>query len=52
MGSDGAARLEWLTAHLWNIGHTAGVNEEGEDDLYDGRARTLEETIFWHGGET
>ena len=51
MGSDGAAGSEWRTAHLWSIGHTAGVNEEGEAYLHDGRARTLEEAILWHGGE-
>jgi CxxC motif-containing protein (DUF1111 family) len=27
------------------------VNEEGEAYLHDGRARTLEEAILWHGGE-
>ena len=51
MGSHGAAGSEWRTAHLWSIGHTAGVNEEGEAYLHDGRARTLEEAILWHGGE-
>ena len=51
MGSDGAAGSEWRTAHLWSIGHTAGVHQEGEAYLHDGRARTLEEAILWHGGE-
>ena len=41
---------EWRTAPLWNIGLTAGVSG-GEAYLHDGRARTLEEAILWHGGE-
>ena len=41
---------EWRTAPLWSIGLTAGVSG-GEAYLHDGRARTLEEAILWHGGE-
>lgn len=41
---------EWRTAPLWNIGLTAGV-AGGEGYLHDGRARTIEEAILWHGGE-
>ncbi|STX51065.1 Predicted thiol oxidoreductase [Legionella busanensis] len=41
---------EWRTAPLWNIGLTAGVSG-GEAYLHDGRARTLNEAILWHGGE-
>ena len=51
MGEGVAAGSEWRTAPLWNIGHTAGVNQSGEAYLHDGRARTLEEAILWHGGE-
>ena len=51
MGEGIAAGSEWRTAPLWNIGHTAGVNEAGEAYLHDGRAETLEEAILWHGGE-
>jgi CxxC motif-containing protein (DUF1111 family) len=51
MGEGIAAGSEWRTAPLWNIGHTAGVNQSGEAYLHDGRARTLEEAILWHGGE-
>ncbi len=47
-GSAGGS--EWRTAPLWNIGHTAAVGGE-EAYLHDGRARTLEEAILWHGGE-
>jgi CxxC motif-containing protein (DUF1111 family) len=41
---------EWRTAPLWGIGlleKTNGVPYY----LHDGRARTLEEAILWHGGE-
>lgn len=49
--SDGdASGSEWRTAPLWSIGLTAGVSG-GEAYLHDGRARTLEEAILWHGGE-
>lgn len=50
MGEDGATGAEWRTAPLWNIGLTAGVSG-GEAYLHDGRARTIEEAILWHGGE-
>ncbi|MDB5048466.1 MAG: bglA1 [Fibrobacteres bacterium] len=45
-----ATGAEWRTAPLWNIGYTAGVSG-GEAYLHDGRARTLNEAILWHGGE-
>lgn len=47
---DGVANSEWRTAPLWGIGLTSGVSG-GEAYLHDGRARTLEEAILWHGGE-
>lgn len=50
MGEDDATGTEWRTAPLWNIGLTSGVSG-GEAYLHDGRARTLEEAILWHGGE-
>ena len=50
MGEDSATGSEWRTPPLWNIGFTAGVSG-GEAYLHDGRARTLEEAILWHGGE-
>ena len=46
-----ATRREWRTPPLWGIGATAGVSG-GEAYLHDGRARTLEEAILWHGGES
>ncbi len=50
MGEDSAGGSEWRTAALWNIGLTAGVSG-GEAYLHDGRARSIEEAILWHGGE-
>ncbi len=45
-----ASGAEWRTAPLWGIGKTAGVSG-GQAYLHDGRARTIEEAIRWHGGE-
>ncbi|MES2467096.1 MAG: di-heme oxidoredictase family protein [Verrucomicrobiota bacterium] len=50
MGEEEATGSEWRTAPLWSIGLTAGVSG-GEAYLHDGRARSLEEAILWHGGE-
>ena len=50
MGELGATGSEWRTPPLWSIGLTSGVSG-GEAYLHDGRARTLEEAILWHGGE-
>lgn len=41
---------EWKTTPLWGIGLTKRVNPKATY-LHDGRARTLEEAILWHGGE-
>ncbi|ARE40730.1 putative thiol oxidoreductase with 2 cytochrome c heme-binding site [Rhodovulum sp. P5] len=41
---------EWRTPPLWGIGLTEAVNGH-RVFLHDGRARTLEEAILWHGGE-
>lgn len=46
-----ATRREWRTPPLWGIGLTEDVSG-GEAYLHDGRARTLEEAILWHGGES
>jgi CxxC motif-containing protein (DUF1111 family) len=45
-----ASGREWRTPPLWGIGLTQVVNEDA-GFLHDGRARTLEEAILWHGGE-
>lgn len=41
---------EWRTPALWGIGLTRLVNGHTHF-LHDGRARSLEEAILWHGGE-
>ena len=45
-----ATGAEWRTPPLWGLGLVQTVN--GHDNLlHDGRARTLEEAVLWHGGE-
>lgn len=47
-----ASAREWRTTPLWGIGLTQTVLGKSEATyLHDGRARTLEEAILWHGGE-
>lgn len=46
----GASGREWKTRPLWGIGLTQTVNSLAGFQ-HDGRARTLEEAILWHGGE-
>lgn len=47
-----ASSREWRTTPLWGIGLTQTVLGDGEATyLHDGRARTLEEAVLWHGGE-
>jgi CxxC motif-containing protein (DUF1111 family) len=41
---------EWRTPPLWGIGLTGAVSRN-TNFLHDGRARTIEEAILWHGGE-
>lgn len=45
-----ATGREWRTAPLWGIGLLQTVNGYAYY-LHDGRARTLDEAILWHGGE-
>lgn len=45
-----ASGTEWRTTALWGIGLTQTVLPYSSY-LHDGRARTLEESILWHGGE-
>jgi CxxC motif-containing protein (DUF1111 family) len=45
-----ATGREWRTPPLWGIGLTAAVNRHTRF-LHDGRARSLEEAVLWHGGE-
>ena len=47
-----ASGSEWRTAPLWGIGLVSLVNNNnGMFLMHDGRARTIEEAILWHGGE-
>ena len=45
-----AGGSEWRTAPLWSLGLVPVVNGHSLY-LHDGRARSLEEAILWHGGE-
>jgi CxxC motif-containing protein (DUF1111 family) len=40
----------WRTTPLWGLGRVEATLGHGAY-LHDGRARTLEEAILWHGGE-
>ena len=67
LGEGQATGAEWRTTPLWGIGLSACVtggvvNPNGGQGnevcapqhsyLHDGRARTIEEAILWHGGES
>lgn len=45
-----ATGTEWRTPPLWGVGLLSDVNGMATL-LHDGRARTVEEAILWHGGE-
>jgi CxxC motif-containing protein (DUF1111 family) len=64
LGEGQATGAEWRTAPLWGLGLSAcvtgGVTNAAQGAqvctpvhsyLHDGRARTIEEAILWHGGE-
>lgn len=42
--------FEWRTPPLWGVGLSVVVNGH-MNLLHDGRARSVEEAILWHGGE-
>ncbi|MFM1813176.1 MAG: hypothetical protein RLZZ336_2114, partial [Cyanobacteriota bacterium] len=46
----GALSSEWRTPPLWGIGLAQTINPQA-GFLHDGRARSLDEAIRWHGGE-
>ncbi len=67
LGENQATGAEWRTTPLWGLGLSACVtggivNPQGGQGneqcaaehsyLHDGRARTIEEAILWHGGES
>ena len=45
-----ATGTEWKTPALWGLGLSQTVLPYSKY-LHDGRARTLEEAVLWHGGE-
>ena len=45
-----ASGSEWRTPPLWGIGLVETVNGHTMF-LHDGRARSIEEAVLWHGGE-
>jgi len=45
-----ASGREWKTPPLWSVGLIDSVNRHTRF-LHDGRARSLEEAVLWHGGE-
>jgi CxxC motif-containing protein (DUF1111 family) len=45
-----ATGRQWRTPPLWGVGLVPIVNEHSFY-LHDGRARSLEEAVLWHGGE-
>lgn len=45
-----ASGNEWRTQPLWGLGLIQTVNGH-TNLLHDGRARSIEEAILWHGGE-
>ncbi|QJR82638.1 carbohydrate-binding protein [Alteromonas pelagimontana] len=66
LGEGNATGAEWRTTPLWGIGLSACVTGGVTNDiggqgneyctpehsyLHDGRARSIEEAILWHGGE-
>lgn len=42
---------EWRTTPLWGIGIAKDLADHKPGFLHDGRARTIEEAVLWHGGE-
>jgi CxxC motif-containing protein (DUF1111 family) len=50
VAEQGALSGEWRTAPLWGLGLTQKINPQATF-LHDGRARSVEEAILWHGGE-
>lgn len=46
-----ATPREWRTAPLWGIGKYILTSKMQPELLHDGRAKSIEEAILWHGGE-
>jgi CxxC motif-containing protein (DUF1111 family) len=50
LADPGQDSTEWRTPPLWGVGLTRQVSGHTQF-LHDGRARSLEEAVLWHGGE-
>lgn len=50
LSPNAADNREWRTPALWGLGLANVVNGEVRL-LHDGRARSIEEAVLWHGGE-
>lgn len=50
LGLSDAGGAEWRTPPLWGLGRHGDVNGNAYY-LHDGRAKTLDDAIRWHGGE-
>lgn len=46
-----AEKNEFRTAPLWGLALHEKINKKAPRLLHDGRARTYQEAILWHGGE-
>ncbi|RXJ88722.1 thiol oxidoreductase [Arcobacter sp. CECT 8983] len=46
-----ASGSEWKTPALWGLSLHEKINGKKPRLLHDGRARTFQEAILWHGGE-
>ena len=46
-----ANQNEWRTAPLCGLALHEKINKEKPRLLHDGRARSFQEAILWHGGE-
>jgi CxxC motif-containing protein (DUF1111 family) len=46
-----ATGREWRTTPLWGLGFVKQLGSSKPVYLHDGRARSIEEAILWHGGE-
>lgn len=43
--------VDWRTTPLWGLGFQRRIATRSLEYLHDGRARSVEEAILWHGGE-
>lgn len=51
-GDGQASGREWRTTPLWGLGFAKTLSNVAIRYLHDGRARSIQEAIIWHGGES